>query len=1083
MVRVRKLVQAIAAASALTSGMAHALGLGEITLKSALNQPLEAEIELLEVKDLGSNEVMPALAAIEEFNRVGIDRPHFLSDLKFTPVVNARGKSVIQITSSRPVQEPYLNFLVEVLWPSGRLLREYTVLLDPPIYSPQTASAALPSLPVTAAVPSRGVTAPAPAPISAPRPSVSAPPAPVVAAAPTPRTAAPAPAPRPQPAPAAAPVAPRAAAPAPVRQSRDRHQVQASETLWTIAASARPTSSVSIHQTMLAIQALNPDAFINGNINLVKKGAVLRLPTEAQIRERSRAEALADVQAQNEVWRQGRMAPASPSGNRQLDATRRTAAAAAPSTAPEGDALKLVSASAGQSASGSDKGGSGKSAELANKLAVAEESLATATRENQELRDRLNDLQSQLDKLQRILELKNTQLAELTSQVQAGKEPAASSAAAVPAAAAPAARAVAEARPAVEVTAPAADDRPAAAAPAEVAKPAETAKPAEAAKPAAKPAEPKPAEAKPVPPPKPPKPAPYYEPSLVDQILGNPMLLAAGGGTLALLLGLGLMVNHRRKAMKAEQAEQEDDSIDAGELAAGFGAADDSEGVDLLATVEEYAAYGRYADAAALLNRAIAAEPQRADLRLKLMEICGELGDADAFLAQEEALDSMGGQQARIDQLRARYRELFASSQPAVSPVVPAAAATAAVAATGLVAAHVAASPAVEPLLDEEVSLDDLGLDDVPAAPAAVVETPEEEEEDFMSVPELDDVEMSLDDLEAEFERDLAAGIATADVDADDDLLSLGEAGLGDDLTVTPSSMSDIGMSLDLDAEPDMTPDAADDLDFDLDALNDTAASGQEEEDLLADLDGLGADLPELDAAAGDADLLAGFDDLDDLGMDLGEVAAPAAEAAAATSFEDELMSLDDLGLGDLDDLELGPVAAEAPAAPAAAAEDDLLDLGDLDLGEFSLPEAGSPAAEDDLQDLADFDLGLGGSPAAGAADAGLDLDLGLPDLGDDLLAPAASAAIEDDLGLGDLGGDLDDFNLFDEPGAAGGSDDDFGLMSGAGGDQMGTMLDLARAYVEMGDGEGAREILDEVIQTGTPEQQQRARELLSEIG
>uniref|UniRef100_UPI0039182B72 type IV pilus assembly protein FimV n=1 Tax=Pseudomonas sp. TaxID=306 RepID=UPI0039182B72 len=130
MVRVRKLVLAIAAATSLTSGMAHALGLGEVTLKSALNQPLQAEIELLDIKGLETDEVRPKLASPEDFAKAGVDRQFFLTDLKFTPALNANGKSVIRVTSSKPVREPYLNFMVEVLWPSGRLLREYTLLLD-----------------------------------------------------------------------------------------------------------------------------------------------------------------------------------------------------------------------------------------------------------------------------------------------------------------------------------------------------------------------------------------------------------------------------------------------------------------------------------------------------------------------------------------------------------------------------------------------------------------------------------------------------------------------------------------------------------------------------------------------------------------------------------------------------------------------------------------------------------------------------------------------------------------------------------------------------------------------------------------
>ncbi|EQL39829.1 peptigoglycan-binding protein LysM [Pseudomonas aeruginosa VRFPA03] len=180
MVRLRTLVRAIAAASVLTSGMAHGLGLGEITLKSALNQPLDAEIELLEVRDLGSGEVIPSLASPEEFSKAGVDRLYYLTDLKFTPVVKPNGKSVIRVTSSKPVQEPYLNFLVQVLWPNGRLLREYTVLLDPPLYSPQAAASA-PQAPVSA--PRQPPVAPPPAPAAEkpPAPAVPAP-APVQAA-------------------------------------------------------------------------------------------------------------------------------------------------------------------------------------------------------------------------------------------------------------------------------------------------------------------------------------------------------------------------------------------------------------------------------------------------------------------------------------------------------------------------------------------------------------------------------------------------------------------------------------------------------------------------------------------------------------------------------------------------------------------------------------------------------------------------------------------------------------------------------------------------------------------------------------
>ncbi|AKF45134.1 hypothetical protein PsyrB_08105 [Pseudomonas syringae pv. syringae B301D] len=167
MVQVRKLVLAIAAASALSSGMAQALGLGELSVKSTLNQPLVAEIELTEAQGLNATQVVPSLATTADFAQAGVTRQAFLNDLTFTPVINASGKSVLRITSSKPVREPYVKFLVQVLWPNGRLLREYSLLLDPPKFSPEAAAAA--AAPAPAAAPA------APAQLATVAPSAEAP--------------------------------------------------------------------------------------------------------------------------------------------------------------------------------------------------------------------------------------------------------------------------------------------------------------------------------------------------------------------------------------------------------------------------------------------------------------------------------------------------------------------------------------------------------------------------------------------------------------------------------------------------------------------------------------------------------------------------------------------------------------------------------------------------------------------------------------------------------------------------------------------------------------------------------------------
>src|SRR3990167_2246493 len=137
----RKLFLAISLASLSFSSMyAHALGVGEANVKSALNQPLVAEIELLSVGELPEAEILPALATREEFDRAGVDRVFFLSDIRFNVVKNASGKLMISLSSKKPVRDPYLNFLVEIIWPSGRLLREYSLLIDPPVFNQQTAA-------------------------------------------------------------------------------------------------------------------------------------------------------------------------------------------------------------------------------------------------------------------------------------------------------------------------------------------------------------------------------------------------------------------------------------------------------------------------------------------------------------------------------------------------------------------------------------------------------------------------------------------------------------------------------------------------------------------------------------------------------------------------------------------------------------------------------------------------------------------------------------------------------------------------------------------------------------------------------
>ncbi|KIQ02545.1 MULTISPECIES: FimV/HubP family polar landmark protein [Pseudomonas] len=952
MVRVRKLVLAIAAATALSSGMAHALGVGELTLQSSLNQPLVAEIELLDVRDLSAAEMRPALASPEEFNKAGVDRQYFLTDLKFTPIVKPNGKSVIRVTSTKPVREPYLNFLVEVLWPNGRLLREYTLLLDPPLYSPQAAAA--PQLPV---------------------------------AAPVPRSATPAATPPRAAAPAATPAAPRAG----TAEPGGEYRTNTNDTLWEVAQRVRGNGSV--HQAMLAIQDLNPDAFIGGNINRMKSGQVLRLPDAAQVASRSQSEALAQVGEQNSSWRQARSAPAA-AGTRQIDATRRTGAGAAPAEVQAEDKLKLLAADAGKATAGSENGANNSTA-LSNQLAVTQESLDSTRRENDELKDRMTDLQSQLDKLQRLIQLKDNQLAKLQADVSApgGQAAGAAGAAAESATAAAAPQGQAPAAPAgapgSEASTPAAPTAEAPAAPTEPAgqtplsgepaaqtgTDAAPAAPVDGATPAAEPAiAPAPAPAEPVAPevaqaPEPvvAAPEPVEEDSALDNLLANPMLLGLIGGSLLLALLLVLLILSRRNARKeAEQEEslsvyQEDTHRFDSDLELPADSLNDlpddlnaplqpvseervtAQTGDALGEADIYIAYGRFNQAAELLHNAINDEPHRTDLRLKLMEVYAELGDREGFARQESELREIGGANAEVEQLKSRYPAMVALGGTAA----------------------LAGAAAADDL--DTFSLDDLALDE-PARPVA-------------SQPASDDFDLDLDALEAEFAADPQA---KQSADRFDEIDTLGL-----------------------------------DSDLDLQAPEQPAASKD-------------------DAVAFDLDLGNEADNRQELGGELAD------------------FSLD----------------LDSPNTPAAAQEDDFLLSLDDDADKVPANDFSSALADEKAQDdfglPADFDLSL--NEEAPAPTTGASFAAQLDDVTAELDQLAESLEQQGQLEPRELQADsssLDD-------------DEDFDFLSGT--DETATKLDLARAYIDMGDSEGARDILDEVIAEGNDGQQQEARELIGKL-
>ncbi|EGH73909.1 FimV/HubP family polar landmark protein, partial [Pseudomonas syringae] len=713
-------------------------------------------------------------------------------------------------------------------------------------------------------------------------------------------------------------------------------------------------------------------AFIGGNINRLKKGQVLRLPTPQQTTALPQSQAVAEVSRQYSAWREGRRLPA---GTRQVDATRRDRAGAAPSKVDTSDNLSLVSASGKPAAKGAAGDG-----DLGNKLAVAQEALDTTRRDNAELKSRMNDLQSQLDKLQRLVELKNGQLAKMQAAGAAVPPPAATPDAATPANAAV---------PASLVDANGAPVKPAG----EIAP--EDALPAGAAE-VATPAPEQPLAVEPVA-------ATDEDEDALQKIINNPVLLGLIGGAVLLILALLLLFLARRRAAKAEAekhkrmaralAEESDfvSDMDMNAPPASFdgldvpppnvrmgGAAAAAAGrerpADPLVQAEIHIAYGRMNQAIELLEEAVNEDPKRDDIRLKLMEIYAEQGNNKAYAAHERKLVAAGKLEAEVEQ-----RE---ETNSILKPVAPVAAPLASETSTESAAPAVAAAAAAATTAALVAELDAKYLEELLADDAA--------EQDAEPEPEI---------------------VATPEPEP---------------AVVAP-----------LAAEPVEEADPFDN-DFDL-SLDEFEEPSVPEVSTVNDIDDLMLDEPKVSAVADDEEL--SFE----------SVMQQQEEARAATTPQD--LADFDLDLSEED--------------PALKSEDDfLLGLGEdpLDLGETSPV----PPVSDDLELPEDFDLSLADEIETDQASQAFateidDVNAELERLSQNLEHPP-----------------LDEPRFTAEDAAALDDEPDFDFMAGT--DEAATKLDLARAYIDMGDADGARDILDEVVTEGDDGQKSEAREMLSRL-
>lgn len=589
---------ALAATLCISSPGAYAAGLGKITVLSPLGQPLRAELDITASREELAS-MTAKLASSEAFKQAGIEYMPSMAGIRFTIDKRKDGRPFLRVSTDRPVNDPFLDILVELTWSSGRLVREYTMLLDPPE-------------------------------------ALSVGTRPVVATPETPRAPTTSPAPVAQPA-AAAPEASgrKQVATAPVAERTESvagegQVVKSGDTLAKIARATKP-DGVSLDQMLVALFRNNQDAFDGGNMNRLRAGRILNLPDAESAAAIAPAEARKIIVAQANdfnAYRNRLAASVAAAPAVKEEAAKQTA---------EGKIAPKVEEKAAAPAPGKDKlevsrTEAAKDAKaVQSRITALEEDLVARDRALKEASNRVAELEKNLADLKKLAELKNQSGAQLQQQAQAAKpaaevKPVMPEPVAVPA--------PVEAAKPVEAPKPA---EPVADKPVEEAKPAEPVVADQAAKPAEAPAADKPAPtAAPVP--------PVEEPSFIEE---NSALVFGGGGLIALVLGyLGFSAWRRKRQEGGETMSPSTSRLSEGDLMANsvFGstggqavdtgasiqtdfsqanltAIDADEGVDPVAEADVYMAYGRDAQAEEILVDAMKNDPARHAIHLKLLEI------------------------------------------------------------------------------------------------------------------------------------------------------------------------------------------------------------------------------------------------------------------------------------------------------------------------------------------------------------------------------------------------------------------------------------------------------------------------------
>ena len=990
----------------LAPALAHALGLGDMRQGSSLNQAFSADIEIVGASSEDLLQLRAGLPSREVFTRYGVDRPGFLSTMQFRIGKDAAGRATIHVSTPDAITEPFVTFLVEVTWPRGHLIREYTALLDPPVFEEKPAPAAPMAAPVTGETTSAATGAVVRTP-----PAEAAP-----AATPTP------------PAPARS-SAPAAAEGGSINGSE--YRVAAHDTLTAIAHRAGATSKNDVNRLMIATFRANPAAF-DGNINRLRKGATLKIPGSDEWGSLSASDARQEVSRQMSEWR----------------------GSSGAATGGEEAHLRLVPPS--------DNGKTGTAPAPGPSPAEAAKAAAAAKAEKMAA-----------DK--RLLDLKNEELARAQAQAKAAQAPnqppAATPPAATPPAATPPAATPGEATPAPEAaTAP----------------------------------------KKPVK-----KPAPAPEAPAGGGLLDSINWLYVGGGILVLaLLGLfGFAARRRRRAdadfdhalQTADAGEAhtsttrvsrsaaprdsmvvEESDDDSGEFVAPpiarMGAQkaepapsiDDTlssetalnlEQADPLAEADFHMAYGLYDQAADIVKLAIGREPARRDLKLKLLEVYFVWGNKDAFLdvARDLGRTRDAGAAGEWDKVVIMGRQI-AGDDP-------------------LFAGAAVAAPATDVDLDLEaggsqgVDLELLGGDaPAPKAPAA---------NDFVDL-------------------DLGSALAGADSTAD----------TGESKTLDPDRLDlllegeqtdhgDQGGQTTRQMRPGDGPTVEQPALRNADAPTvETPVLSSERENTIREKLDSALRRERSNAADATAEL-----SLDDLGFEIEKLGSTSTslEALSVTDHPSDaptmIAGLDDntralltaaeqgLKAHDLDPTRETPKVADleptretprradleptretprpapdatqrlpegsGPGAPSDTGTARVLGAGDLDLDLDELARAlEHDTVEQPRREEVKFSTDVF-QTAVRKGPNGLDLDVGAP-LGDHREPTVTERINADDLALPEL-----------EPVTL---------------SEVGTKLDLARAYMDMGDPDGARSILQEVLTEGSASQKQEAQRLIETL-